>query len=684
MIAVLALTAIILVMSAASLATVLRTRRDVPVLAETAAPTPATGWPRLSIVVPACNEVDSLRPAMQSLLAEDYPNLEVVLVDDRSTDGTAAVADALAAGDARVRVLHVETLPAGWLGKVHALHVGVQAATGDWIVITDADVVYARGTLRKAVGYALERRRDFVTMWPELTGGGPVLRLAYAGFVTAVLLTIRAWEIPDAKKAAWTGIGHFMLLRREAFERTAGFSWLRMEVVDDGALGLMMKRSGASCEFLNGAGQLRLTWYPSFRAMADGLAKNMYGAVAHYRVARLVQVSAFLGACQLLPLAAAASAPGLTAAYFALTAATGAAAASWLRLPISSGLGLWLGTWLQLYCLWLSAYRCLRDGGITWRGTRYPLAAMRAGLRVAGAATSGPAAKSFSLPSGREIEVVSADEARILVQELWREGGYVRHGLRLEPGAVVVDAGANIGVFTIWVDEHLGGNARVLAFEPVADVHRLLARNLSYAPERLRAFAFGLSDHDENQEIRFHPRMTLWSTRDGTMDETRRDELRRSSGRMLTQLAAHLQEQATWSERIAGKVLARLPRPLGRRLAAGAVASMSEVQSVACRFRPLGTVLDELGIDRVDLLKIDTEGDELRILQGVGEARWPRIRQVALEVDGSGPERAGAAVAFLEARGFRVATEAQLIVGVTYAELGCQRHQPIGVYARRE
>ncbi|MEK7768052.1 MAG: glycosyltransferase family A protein, partial [bacterium] len=119
-------------------------------LGDEAAPEPAA-WPRLSVLVPACNEADTLEPALETLLRSDYPDLEVILVDDRSTDGTGAVVDRLAARDARIVPVHVAALPPGWLGKVHAMHVALPHATGEWLLFSDADVHAAPDTIRRAV-----------------------------------------------------------------------------------------------------------------------------------------------------------------------------------------------------------------------------------------------------------------------------------------------------------------------------------------------------------------------------------------------------------------------------------------------------------------------------------------------------------------------------------------------------
>ena len=110
-------------------------------------------WPRLSVIVPACNEATHLESAARTILDQDYPELEVILVNDRSSDGTGALIDLLAREDARVKAIHIDKLPDGWLGKVHALQRGVERAEGEWLLFTDADVHFAPTMLRRAVAY---------------------------------------------------------------------------------------------------------------------------------------------------------------------------------------------------------------------------------------------------------------------------------------------------------------------------------------------------------------------------------------------------------------------------------------------------------------------------------------------------------------------------------------------------
>ena len=167
--------------------------RGIPVLLRDGSPSPER-WPRVSLIVPARNEEQTLGPAIRSRLEDGYPALEVVLIDDRSTDGTGAVVDAIAAADARVRALHLTSLPPGWLGKLHAMNEGLRLATGEWVLFSDADVHLAPGTLERAVRLAEAQRLDHLSILPQLRPATWLVDAALASFARTGLILGRAWR----------------------------------------------------------------------------------------------------------------------------------------------------------------------------------------------------------------------------------------------------------------------------------------------------------------------------------------------------------------------------------------------------------------------------------------------------------------------------------------------------------
>ena len=136
--------------------------RGVPTIADIARPewdrTPEATGNRLAVVVPACNEEDSIEQALRRLIALDYPNYQVIAVNDRSSDRTGAIMDAVAASsNGRLKVVHVTELPAGWLGKTHAMWSAARQSDSDWILFTDADVMFRPDCLRRTIAYAEAR-----------------------------------------------------------------------------------------------------------------------------------------------------------------------------------------------------------------------------------------------------------------------------------------------------------------------------------------------------------------------------------------------------------------------------------------------------------------------------------------------------------------------------------------------
>lgn len=338
-------------------------------------------WPRVSLVIPACNEGDTLEPAMRSRLRETYPNLEVVVVDDRSTDVTGAIADALAAADSRVRAVHVQSLPEGWLGKVHALHQGVNHSTGDWLLFMDADVHMEPGTLERVVAWCDKRELDHITLLPQMKSASFGLAALTAAFVRLAAGSMPVWVVEHAKTKVGAGAGVFCLFRRSALERSPGMPRLRLEVIDDIGLGFMLKAYGARCSIINGAAGVSLSWYPSMCAMKRGFEKNAL-AMFGYRMPLLLLTCAGLVAMEWAPYVALAQvghpwlqALGGVAAGIQL--GTTVAVSRWTLLPVMPALFSAVSVPVFAWFLVRAGLLTVLRGGITWRGTKYSLQALK-------------------------------------------------------------------------------------------------------------------------------------------------------------------------------------------------------------------------------------------------------------------------------------------------------------------
>ncbi|MCX7426812.1 MAG: glycosyltransferase family 2 protein [Planctomycetia bacterium] len=362
-----------------------RVTRRVPVLVREPLVEPPR-WPRLSIIIPACNEGDTLEGAIATVRRLDYPDLEIVLIDDRSEDDTGRIVDRIAAEDARVRPIHVTELPDGWLGKVHALARGVEAAGGEWVLFTDADVHMAPTTLRRAVAHAERHALDQLAVAPEMWPNGWLLDAMISLFLRVFCVGMRVWAVGDPRSRAFIGVGAFNLVRRSALERTPGFAWLRMEVGDDVGLGLMLKRSGARCCLAGGKGLVGLDWYRSLAEVARGTEKA-YASVAVCHFPRLVAICILAMLAEYAPWVAILcwGVPGMTfaaAAMLALGLASVVRLHQWAERPILSGLLTPVVLPLAVLLLLRAGVLGLARGGIVWRGTLYPSRALIEGRRL--------------------------------------------------------------------------------------------------------------------------------------------------------------------------------------------------------------------------------------------------------------------------------------------------------------
>jgi hypothetical protein len=342
-------------------------------------------WPKVSLIVPARNEESTLAAATAAKLACEYPNLELVLVEDRSTDDTPRVADEIAARDPRVRVIHVRELPEGWLGKLHALDQGVRASTGEWLLFSDADVHLSASLLRRVVAAALHEELDFVPLVPRLGGSSFFLEVAIATFMRLVVAGGRLWQVRNPDSRAAVGGGTFNLVRRSAYDRSPGFEFLRLEVGDDICFGQMMKQSGARCAVFAAPEDVRVQYYATFREMLGGLEKNGF-AMFSYSVRSALLVTSTLCFLELTPLVAVASpwwsvrATAIVA--LALMAAAQVVTSRWTLRPLVSALVPCLGILLFLFATSRAVVLTLRRGGVPWRGTFYRLEDLRRGKRL--------------------------------------------------------------------------------------------------------------------------------------------------------------------------------------------------------------------------------------------------------------------------------------------------------------
>lgn len=336
--------------------------------------------PRLTVVVPARNEAKTVEPAMRSLLAIDYPDLEILAVNDRSEDATGEILDRLAAEDPRLRPIHLTELPAGWLGKNNALQMAQQQARGEWILFTDADVCFAPDSLRMAVQVAEERKLDHFSLFPDLVMHGFWERLFFGFFGVMFSCYYRPWEACNPRLSGHVGMGAFNLVRAATYRAAGGHEPIRLAVVDDVALGGHMKRQGLRSDCL-AAGQLvRVRWLQGLRGAIRGLAKNTFAGMG-FQPFRVVLSSVTLMISTVWP------ALGVFVGPHSAHSLCMAALVGMMLSALSGVFGrarcpLWgltypVAAFFFSLTMWRSMLATYRHGGVVWRGTRYDLDELR-------------------------------------------------------------------------------------------------------------------------------------------------------------------------------------------------------------------------------------------------------------------------------------------------------------------
>lgn len=334
---------------------------------------------RISVIVPARNEAAAIEQTLRSLLAQQKVTIEIIAVDDRSTDATGQIMDRIAAEDSRLRVIHVDHLPEGWTGKTHAMALAARQSTTQWLLFTDGDILFAPDCLHRALSYA-NAEADHLVLFPSLILKSFGERMMLSAIQVLSFLSWRPWKIADPKSRDSIGVGAFNLVRGEVYRSTGGFEALRMEVLEDLRFGHEVKRQGFRQRFVFGRGLIRVHWAEGALGIIRNLTKNIF-AVFRFRPERL------LGACiglSLFCLAPVAALAGPVSMKLAGIVALASAFAMFLycRRNINGISPLYVFTFpiaacLLVYMLLRSMIVTLARGGVIWRGTFYPLAELR-------------------------------------------------------------------------------------------------------------------------------------------------------------------------------------------------------------------------------------------------------------------------------------------------------------------
>lgn len=347
--------------------------------------------PQLTVVVPARNEEHAIEATLRSLLAAEGIAIEIIAVDDRSTDNTGTIMDRVAAEAASsqpasknaLRVHHVAQLPDGWTGKPHAMALAARMTKTPWLLFTDGDVIFSANCLARAVAFAERDGADHVVLFPTLIFRSRGERMMIGFFQAFSMWATRPWKVADPKARDFLGIGAFNMIRREVYDAIGGFEFLRMEVLEDVRLGYEVKHRGFAQRAVYGPGLIRIHWAEGAFGIVNNLTKNAF-AIFRFQLLPLLAATLGLALLCLLPFLGFLLAPwasrwiepasllvlaSLLALYRYYERSTGISFLYAVTFPVAAC--------LFLYALLRSVVMTLWRGGVVWRGTLYPLPELR-------------------------------------------------------------------------------------------------------------------------------------------------------------------------------------------------------------------------------------------------------------------------------------------------------------------
>lgn len=335
--------------------------------------------PSIAIIIAVKDEEKEVEAALQSVCNLQYPNYRVIVINDRSTDGTAAILQRMALDNPKITLLNIEELPTGWLGKNHALYKGYCASSEEWLLFTDADVKFAPGSLQKSMNYVLEKKLDHLTVLAEITSRSTLFMAVMNVFAVMLDIKLKPWTISDPESPSSMGVGAFNLVRRSAYEKAGTHVMISLRPDDDLKLGERIKRSGGRQDLLYGDKEISLEWYSSLSQFVNGLMKNMY-SVYNYRfwVAMGTALISFLILVLPVPLLLLSGAPycwiglGIIFCQLALMLGKKGIHARWWHALVVPFAGL-----VMVYIIIRSTILTTKQGGIYWRDSFYSLEELR-------------------------------------------------------------------------------------------------------------------------------------------------------------------------------------------------------------------------------------------------------------------------------------------------------------------
>jgi chlorobactene glucosyltransferase len=344
--------------------------------------------PLISICIPARNEENNIRSCVEAALAQDYPNIEVIVLDDRSTDATLTQLQEIASRDSSLLPISGADLPDGWAGKPHALYQAAAVARGEWLCFVDADTFLRPGAISSCYVKALETEADLFTVMTEQVLGSFWEKVVMPLVMTALSVGFSPRKVNDPTRRDAVANGQFILIKRSVYDAIGGHETVKDQIVEDKAISELVKWNGHRLIVADGMQVVRTRMYTSLPTMWEGWTKNIYlGLRDHVAMLFLGAFGASLGliAALFLPLWPLlglfwyANGGGLMALaviiesllvwgyliYFRALIAHKMNISPWYALTTPLGAGIFAAMMLT------SAWKVISGQGVTWRGRTY-------------------------------------------------------------------------------------------------------------------------------------------------------------------------------------------------------------------------------------------------------------------------------------------------------------------------
>jgi chlorobactene glucosyltransferase len=344
--------------------------------------------PLVSVLVPARNEAQRiLAKSLRSMLAQDYPAYEVIVVDDRSSDDTLSILNEIAAGDNRLKVVSGTPLPEGWLGKAWALHQAAQVSRGQWLLATDADMIFSSDALSQSVSVVVREGYDALSLIPALGSQGFWERVVMPVAGWSILMLYPFWRVNSPRSKVALGAGGFFLIRRTALDQVGGYAAVRREVVEDVATARLLKANGLRLNLSAGPSVCSTPMYTGLRDLFEGFSKNAFAGSGSSvtRVLLLSFMNLVLAAAPAITSICALSALAFTGGRHGggPLAAAGAAYLTMVlsfvpvysraKVPVQYALWAWLANLIMILILLSSTWRIVTGRGVSWKSRNlYP------------------------------------------------------------------------------------------------------------------------------------------------------------------------------------------------------------------------------------------------------------------------------------------------------------------------